>query len=193
MVNRLRPLLNELISPHQSAFILGRLITDNAIIAFECLHAIQQGTIERNNLCAYKLDLSKAYDRVDWGFLEKVLSSLSFQSSWVQWVMSCVTTVRYSVCLNGVPWNPSNHPADYAKVIHFRHICSFLSLMPFPLLYKKMCRTILLKSSKSRGKHLVFHTSYLQMMLYFFSELMLSNQVGSEISYQYLRKVQAKS
>ena len=89
--------------PTSKLFIPGRLITDNAIIAFECLHAIQQGTIERNNFCVYKLDLSKAYDRVDWGFLEKVLSSLGFQSSWVQWVMSCVTTVRYSVCLNGVP------------------------------------------------------------------------------------------
>jgi hypothetical protein len=103
LVNRLRPLLNELISPQQSAFIPGRLITDNGIIAFECLHAIQQGMTERNNFCAYKLDLSKAYDRVDWGFLEKVLLRLGFQSSWVWWVMSCVTTVRYSVCLNGVP------------------------------------------------------------------------------------------
>ena len=89
--------------PTSKLFIPGRLITDNAIIAFECLHAIQQGTTERNNFCVYKLDLSKAYDRVDWGFLEKVLLRLGFQSSWVQWVMSCVTTVRYSVCLNGVP------------------------------------------------------------------------------------------
>jgi hypothetical protein len=106
MVNRLRPLLGELISPNQSAFVPGRMITDNALISFECLHAIQQGTSERTNFCAYKLDLSKAYDRVDWSFLEKVLLRLGFQSSWVRWVMSCVTTVRYTVRLNGVPLEP---------------------------------------------------------------------------------------
>jgi hypothetical protein len=71
LMNRLRPLLQELISPHQSAFITGRLITDNAFIAFECIHAIQNSTSARTNLYAFKLDLSKAYDRVDWGFLEK--------------------------------------------------------------------------------------------------------------------------
>jgi hypothetical protein len=57
LVNRLRPLLNDLISPQQSAFVPGRMITDNAIIAFECLYAIQHGLTERNNFCAYKLDL----------------------------------------------------------------------------------------------------------------------------------------
>jgi hypothetical protein len=102
MVNRLRPLLGDLISPSQSALIPGRMITDNALIAFECLHAIQQGVTDRNNFCAYKLDLSKAYVRVDWSFLEKVLVRLGFQSLWIWWVMSCVTTIR----LNGVPLDP---------------------------------------------------------------------------------------
>lgn len=76
---------------------------DNAIIAFKCLHVIQQGVTKRNNFCAYKLDLSKACDPVDLSFLEKVLLRLDFQIIWVQWVMSCVTTVRYSLRLNGVP------------------------------------------------------------------------------------------
>lgn len=65
IVNRLRPLLQNIISPNQSAFVPGRLITDNAIIAFECLHAISSTDDERSKFCAYKLDLSKAYDRVD--------------------------------------------------------------------------------------------------------------------------------
>jgi len=86
LVNRLRPFLQELISPNQSAFVPGRLITDNALIAFECLFAIQKSSSARTNFCAYKLDLSKAYDRVDWSFLEKALLKLGFSSSWVRTV-----------------------------------------------------------------------------------------------------------
>jgi hypothetical protein len=70
LVNRLRPLLQDIISPRQTAFIPGRLITDNALVAFECIHAIQTGSVARSKFCAYKLDMAKAYDRVDWRFLE---------------------------------------------------------------------------------------------------------------------------
>jgi hypothetical protein len=45
--------------------------------------------------------MAKAYDRVDWRFLEGVLAKLGFQSQWIQWVMACVTTVRYSIRFNG--------------------------------------------------------------------------------------------
>lgn len=71
LVNRLRPFLEQIISKEQSAFVPGRLITDNALIAFECIHAIQRPY--GKDFFAYKLDLSKAYDRVDWGFLKKVI------------------------------------------------------------------------------------------------------------------------
>ena len=98
----MRPLLEELVDKNQSAFVPERLITDNVLIAFECLHAIQQGNTDRNNFCAFKLDLAKAYDRVDWNYLEQVLVKLGFHRTWVQWIMSCVTTVRYTVRFNGV-------------------------------------------------------------------------------------------
>ena len=65
LVNRLRPILEETISPEQSAFVPGRLITDNVLIGFECIHHIQQEKDPSRSFCAYKLDLSKAYDRVD--------------------------------------------------------------------------------------------------------------------------------
>ena len=52
--------------------------TDNALIAFECIHAIQKTNGEE--FYAYKLDLSKAYDHVDWGFLKRLLEKLGFQS-----------------------------------------------------------------------------------------------------------------
>jgi hypothetical protein len=67
-VNRLRPLLDDLIAPTHSGFIPGRLIIDNALIAFECLHAVKHGSNVSKCFGAYKLDLTKAYDRLDWGF-----------------------------------------------------------------------------------------------------------------------------
>ena len=78
LVNRLRPLLDELISETQSAFIPGRLITDNATIAFERFYKIQHSRQSANTHCALKLDLAKAYDRVDWDFMEAALSKLGF-------------------------------------------------------------------------------------------------------------------
>jgi hypothetical protein len=50
--------------------------------------------------------LSKAYDQVEGGFLQSLLEKLGFQSQWVQWVMACVSTVRYSVRFNGVLTHP---------------------------------------------------------------------------------------
>jgi hypothetical protein len=53
LVNRLRPLLQEIISPTQSAFIPGRLITDNALIAFECINALQVQKDKRGEFCRF--------------------------------------------------------------------------------------------------------------------------------------------
>lgn len=80
LVNRLWPLLTDLISENQSAFILGRLICDNSIIAFECIHHIQAVSGDAPALCPYKLDLSKAYDRVDWDFFGEGLARMGLFS-----------------------------------------------------------------------------------------------------------------
>jgi hypothetical protein len=83
LVNRLRPFLKDLISENQSAFLPGRLISDNALIAFECFHAIHRSKNGEHSFCAYKLDLTKAYDRVDWDFLEGTLLKWGFDKVWV--------------------------------------------------------------------------------------------------------------
>jgi hypothetical protein len=100
LVNRIRPHLHGLISETQSAFIPGRLISDNALIAFECFHAIQRNKKPDNSFCAYKMDLSKAYDRVDWRFLEGLLLKWGFDTRWVKWIMCCVTTVKFCIQVN---------------------------------------------------------------------------------------------
>jgi hypothetical protein len=97
IANRLRPLLDDIISPTQSVFIPGRMITDNALIAFECIDTIHKNANRRGKFCAYKLDLAKSYDRVDWVYLEGAMRKLGFAEVWIRWIMKCVTSVKYSV------------------------------------------------------------------------------------------------
>ncbi|XP_042958006.1 uncharacterized protein LOC122293492 [Carya illinoinensis] len=95
--------LAEIISPKQSAFLPGRLINDNIMVAYELLHSMRNRKKEKVGSMAMKLDMSKAYDRVEWQFLEAVLFKLGFCTQWVDLVMKCVKTASYSVLINGTP------------------------------------------------------------------------------------------
>jgi hypothetical protein len=101
MVSRLRPILGEVVSINQSAFVPSRLITDNALVMFECFHFIEHNANENKDFCAYKLDLSKAYDRVDCDFLKRVMQTMGFSRRWVDWIMACFTSMSYKVKFNG--------------------------------------------------------------------------------------------
>jgi hypothetical protein len=125
IVNRLRGILDDLIYPEQSAFVPTRRITDNALLAFECAHAIQRQSGRRVYSCAYKQDLSKAYDRVDWGFLKWVMEKLSFHNNFIQWIMTCVTIVCHSVHFSGTELCPFRPWWVFDKVIRSRHICFY--------------------------------------------------------------------
>ena len=81
IANRLKPFLNSIISEAQSAFTADRLITDNIFIAFESLHHMKNTCMGKKGFMALKLDMSKAYDRVEWLFLEKILLRMGFQES----------------------------------------------------------------------------------------------------------------
>ena len=103
IANRLKPLLDSIISETQSAFITNRLITDNILIAFESLFHIKNNCTSKQGFMALKLDISKAYDRVEWPFLEQILLKLSFHEDWVPLFMECITTVSYSILVNREP------------------------------------------------------------------------------------------
>jgi hypothetical protein len=100
LANRLKGCLEKCVSEEQSAFIEGRSILDNALIAIEVIHALNRKTRGRKGELALKIDISKAYDKVDWGFMRGMLERLGFASQWIHWMMLCVSSVNYSVLVN---------------------------------------------------------------------------------------------
>jgi hypothetical protein len=76
---------------------------DNVLVAYEALHSMDTRMKGQKGFMAVKLDMSKAYDRVEWGFLEGMMRTMGFAEKWIRLIMQCVSSVTYSVLVNGVP------------------------------------------------------------------------------------------
>ena len=104
LANRLKQVLPNIISPIQGAFVPSHLIIDNVLLAYETLHTMNCKKKGKKGYMALKLDVSKAYDRVEWTFLQGVMQRLGFPETWIERVMSCVTMTSFSILVNGRPY-----------------------------------------------------------------------------------------
>ncbi|KAK3193246.1 hypothetical protein Dsin_024556 [Dipteronia sinensis] len=99
IANRIKPCLPDIISPSQSAFVAGRCIGDNILLVQELMM-----NYHKDASCtrlALKVDLMKAFDMVDWGFLLETLAAFHFPPKVIMWIKACLTTPKFSISING--------------------------------------------------------------------------------------------
>ena len=109
LANRLKPLLPILISPNQNAFVSGRQIQDNIGIAQELFHFLKTRKAKSRWEVGIKLDMHKAYDRVEWDFLMAVMERMGFDSLWRKLILGCISSVNFAILLNGQPGRKFAH------------------------------------------------------------------------------------
>lgn len=98
MTGRLNVVINKVINVAQTAFIPGRFILDGVLVIHEILHEMRT---KRMKGIMLKLDFKKAYDKVNWKFLQDVLKRKNFDPKWIEWVLKAVEGGRVVVNLNG--------------------------------------------------------------------------------------------
>ncbi|KAL2247987.1 UNVERIFIED_CONTAM: hypothetical protein Sindi_2651000 [Sesamum indicum] len=123
IVQRSSVIMDKLISPCQAAFVPGRSIGDNIMLAQELFTGYNQTRLPPR--CALKVDIRKAYDTMDWDFLMEVLEMFGFPSTFVKWIEECVTTPSFSVGLNGKPMDSFEAPEDLGRLIDQEELFSY--------------------------------------------------------------------
>lgn len=101
--NRLKKVLTHIIFESQSTFQTDKAISDNILVAFETLHHMKMKKTGKVGRLALKLDMSKAYDKLEWIFLRRIMEKMGFHPTWVGWIMECIKLVSYSILVNGEP------------------------------------------------------------------------------------------
>lgn len=97
----LQNILPNVISKYQAAFVKNHLITDNVLIAQELFHHICSRCKAKNYLIDLKLDMSKTFDRIEWSFVKAILTKLGFDSNFISWIFSCITSVSFACVIEG--------------------------------------------------------------------------------------------
>ncbi|KAL0284421.1 UNVERIFIED_CONTAM: hypothetical protein Sradi_7197800 [Sesamum radiatum] len=99
IVGRIQPVLHSLINYSQNAFVPGRSVADNVLLAQELMAGYNQAKLPQR--CTIKIDIQKAYDSVDWDFLLESLRVFNFPAQFIQLIEQCLTSAMFSISLNG--------------------------------------------------------------------------------------------
>ena len=96
-------MLPHVIHETQSVFVPSRQILDNALLVLEIFHSMKRRKRAHKVFFALKLGMSKAHDKVEWNFLEKIMPKMGIPVSLINLIMRCVNFVSYFILINGQP------------------------------------------------------------------------------------------
>lgn len=99
LANRLKAILPNLIALNQSAFIKDRLLIENLLLATELVKDYHKDSV--SSRCTIKIDISKAFDSVQWPFLLNTLVAMNLLAQFIHWISLCVTSATFSVQVKG--------------------------------------------------------------------------------------------
>ena len=99
IANRLKVLLPIFVAGNQSVFVKDRLLIENLLLATELVKDYHKDSV--STCCAIKIDISKAFDSVQWSFLINVLTTMKFPAVFTHWIKLCIITASFSVQVNG--------------------------------------------------------------------------------------------
>ena len=102
LVQRLKPYMAEIINPCQAGFVLGRRTSDNIILVQEVIRTLRYRR-GRTGYVAIKLDLEKAYDRLEWSFIQETLVFFQLPPNLITLIMNMISSTRFHILWNGMP------------------------------------------------------------------------------------------
>ncbi|XP_071734542.1 secreted RxLR effector protein 78-like [Rutidosis leptorrhynchoides] len=94
------PVIDSVISNEQTAFIQGRQILDGPLMLSEIIGWFKK---KKKNLLVFKVDFEKAFDSVDWHYIDFMLLQMGFGDKWRRWIKACLSSARTSILVNCSP------------------------------------------------------------------------------------------
>ncbi|CAN1188671.1 LINE-1 retrotransposable element ORF2 protein, partial [Linum perenne] len=131
LASRLKPVMPFIISELQYAFTGTRTIQDNVIIAHEVIHKLRTRKKGKNYDFLLKVDMMKAFDRISWDFLLATLRLMGFSQLWVSWIEAVISSVKFSVLINGIPSPYFNPTQGIRQGIKLNYRCPDISHVLF--------------------------------------------------------------
>lgn len=142
LVHRLKPMLSDLILPNQKAFVQGRLLVENTVLAMEVVNGYHRNKGAKR--IAIKVDIVKAFDTISWDFIFTCLYSIGLPSLYIRWLQACVCTPNFTVGYNGTV-------GGYFK--SKRELRQGDPLSPYLFVIAMNCLSVLLNKGAEDGKY----------------------------------------